>query len=62
MGQVIDFCTARTIHATTSLQAKCRCGRCGADLWTILEDGQVQCADCEQPCPFRLGPVPKLEQ
>ena len=52
MGQVIDFRLARPLRAPPS-QAFYRCARCGADLWNILADGRVRCADCEQECPFR---------
>jgi len=54
MGQVIDFRTAREVN-TPARQATYRCLRCGADLWNILADGSVRCADCEQECPLRLA-------
>ncbi len=54
MGQVIDFWTAREV-TTPAQQASYRCLRCGADLWNILADGSVRCADCEQECPFRVA-------
>ena len=52
MGQVIDFRPARPLRAPPS-NTLYRCERCGTDLWNILADGRVCCADCEQECPFR---------
>ena len=52
MAQVIDLSRARP-HPVPPSQASYRCARCGADLWHILADGRVRCADCEQECPFR---------
>jgi DNA-directed RNA polymerase subunit RPC12/RpoP len=52
MGQVINFRPTYAPHATPS-QALYRCARCGADLWNILADGRVRCADCEEECPMR---------
>jgi len=52
MGQVIDFRRALA-HCAPVSQALYRCARCGADLWNILPDGRVRCADCEQECPLR---------
>jgi len=52
MGQVIDFRPVLAPRAPSS-QARYRCARCGADLWNILADGRVRCADCEQECSLR---------
>lgn len=52
MGQVVDFRAARAPRTRAS-QALYRCARCGADLWNILADGRILCADCEQECPLR---------
>lgn len=52
MGQVIDFWTAREVKTPAPSY---RCLRCGADLWTILADGSVRCADCEEECPLRVA-------
>lgn len=53
MGQVIDFWTARPLE--TAQPARCvRCRNCGADLWSITQQGDVRCADCDEPCPYRL--------
>ena len=51
MGEVIELFPARAFRATPS-PVLYRCARCGADLWNILADGRVRCADCEQECPF----------
>ena len=56
MGQVIDFRQARA-PGTPVPDALYRCARCGADLWNLLADGRVRCADCEQECPLRAVPV-----
>ena len=53
MGQVIDIWTAREMRVPSS-QAVFHCLRCGADVWTILTDGSVRCADCEQECTLRV--------
>lgn len=53
MGQVIDFWTYRPVQ-NKQLEPCLRCRRCGADLWTITEGGEVRCADCEEPCPYRM--------
>ena len=52
MGQVIEFRPARAAREPVS-PALYRCARCGTDLWNLLADGRVRCADCEQECPFR---------
>jgi hypothetical protein len=52
MGQVIEFRPARAARTAPS-QSLLACARCGADLWNILADGRVRCADCEQECSFR---------
>ncbi len=54
MGQVIAFRPAPA-PSTPPSPALYRCTRCGADLWNILADGSIRCADCEQECPFRLA-------
>lgn len=54
MGQVIDFWTAREVSAPASPPALCRCTTCGADLWHVTREGEVCCADCDTPCPYRL--------
>ena len=51
MGQVIEFRPARAVRAPAA-NALYRCGRCGADLWNLLANGRVRCADCEQECPY----------
>ena len=53
MGQVIELRPPQKDRRPSS-QTIYRCARCGADLWTLLADGQVRCADCEQECPFRV--------
>ena len=53
MGQVIEFrplCEERM----PASQMAYRCTRCGADLWNLLADGHLRCADCEQECSFRV--------
>jgi hypothetical protein len=57
MGQVIDFRPALAPRAPAS-QTLYRCARCGADLWNILADGRVRCADCEEECPLRTTAGP----
>jgi hypothetical protein len=52
MGQVIDFRPTPAPGAPDS-QVLHRCARCGADLWNILADGRVRCADCEEECTLR---------
>jgi uncharacterized Zn finger protein (UPF0148 family) len=54
MGQVIEFRPARASGAPAP-GALYRCARCGTDLWNLLADGTVRCADCEQVCPFRTA-------
>jgi hypothetical protein len=55
MGQVIDFPVyAADKRPPAGPEQKCRCARCGADLWHILDNGEICCADCEAACPFRL--------
>jgi hypothetical protein len=49
MGQVIEFRPGRTPVPN----ALYRCARCGTDLWNLLADGRVRCADCEEECPLR---------
>lgn len=53
MGQVIDFWTCRPV-LDKQPEPCMRCRRCGADLWTITGSGEVRCADCEEPCPYRM--------
>lgn len=53
MGQVIDFWTSRPVPDKHSEHCM-RCRRCGADLWTITDRGDVRCADCDEPCPYRM--------
>lgn len=62
MGQVIELRRSRAVRETAS-NAVYRCARCGTDLWNLLADGRVRCADCEQECPFRTvdGTEPKHE-
>ena len=55
MGQVIEFRPARAPDAPAQ-NALYRCARCGTDLWNLLADGRVRCADCEQECPMRALP------
>jgi DNA-directed RNA polymerase subunit RPC12/RpoP len=55
MGQVIEFYPARAARQPAS-PALYRCARCGTDLWNLLADGRVRCADCEQECHFRTLP------
>lgn len=57
MGQVIKFRPARAVCEPAS-PAPYRCTRCGTDLWNLLADGRVRCADCEQECPLRTVPGP----
>ena len=52
MGQVIEFRSRRAVSAPAA-SASFRCARCGTDLWNLLTDGRVRCADCEQECPLR---------
>ena len=55
MGQVIDFhIVAGSFKPAGYCEQKRRCGRCGADLWHILDNGEICCADCEAACPHRL--------
>jgi hypothetical protein len=54
MGQVIDFWSAQELRPSISAETKCRCTNCGADLWHICSDGEICCADCDAPCPYRL--------
>ena len=49
MGQVIDFWTARELQSPPAQAIFC-CRRCGADVWNILSNGTIRCADCEQEC------------
>jgi hypothetical protein len=56
MGQVIDL-PAALAPRTRASATLYRCTRCGADLWNILADGRVRCADCEQECPVRTARV-----
>lgn len=55
MGQVIEFRPAR-LPAPQARNALYRCARCGTDLWNLLADGRLRCADCEQECPLRALP------
>lgn len=55
MGQVIEFRPTRS-PARPARNALYRCTRCGTDLWNLLADGRVRCADCEQECPLRALP------
>ena len=52
MGQVIEFRPAHAAREPAS-PALYRCARCGTDLWNLLADGRIRCADCEQECPLR---------
>jgi len=54
MGQVIDL-SAQHAQRTPAPLETYRCTRCGADLWHLLADGRVRCADCEQECTFRIA-------
>lgn len=53
MGQVIDLRTARPLPPQP-LQPGLRCPTCGAELWRITYAGEVRCADCDSPTPYRL--------
>ncbi|OGA19815.1 MAG: hypothetical protein A3G25_03250 [Betaproteobacteria bacterium RIFCSPLOWO2_12_FULL_63_13] len=53
MGQVIEFRPPQDDRVPQP-QAIYRCARCGADLWNLLADGHVRCADCEQACRLRV--------
>lgn len=55
MAQVIDFRTRREVQPPASPDRKMCCTRCGADVWTILQGGQVCCSDCEETCPYRIN-------
>lgn len=52
MGQVIELRRTRELPASAPGVLFC-CARCGADLWNLLADGRVRCADCEEECPMR---------
>ena len=52
MGHVIELRPARATRVPVS-PVLYRCTRCGTDLWNLLADGRVRCADCEQECPLR---------
>ncbi len=54
MGQVIDLWAELRGAEPAARPPLCRCPVCGADLWHICEDGEVCCADCDTPCPYRL--------
>lgn len=54
MGQVIDFWTACEVPTPATQPPLCRCPVCGADLWHVTGGGEVCCADCDAPCPYRL--------
>ncbi len=43
-----------TAPKTDTMEAKELCARCGADVWYILKNGEVCCADCEQIAPWLL--------
>jgi len=53
MGHVLQLRTPRAQSAPASPAMHC-CARCGTDLWNLLADGRVRCADCEQECPLRV--------
>lgn len=55
MGQVIELRRARAVRESAP-NALYRCGRCGTDLWNLLADGRVRCADCEEECALRTVP------
>lgn len=55
MGQVIEL-RRRGPLREPARNALVRCARCGADLWSLLADGRVRCADCEEECPLRTVP------
>ncbi len=57
MAQIIDFRTRREVQTQTpaSPDPKMCCTRCGAEVWTILQGGQICCSDCEESCPFRIN-------
>lgn len=54
MAKIIDFRTRRESERPPAPGLKMCCTRCGADAWTILKDGQVCCADCDETCPFHI--------
>lgn len=56
MGHVIELRRAGALREPAP-NALVRCARCGADLWNLLADGRVRCADCEEECPLRTVPV-----
>lgn len=50
MGQpIIDCWSAREVRTDLSPTAKCCCSNCGADFWHIRQNGEVFCADCDEP-------------
>jgi len=55
MGDVIELRRAGALREPAP-NALYRCARCGADLWNLLADGRVRCADCEEECPLRTVP------
>ncbi len=60
MGQVIELRRARAVREPAP-DALYRCARCGADLWKLLADGRVRCADCEEECALRSVPEARTE-
>lgn len=56
MGHVIELRRVGGLREPAP-NALVRCARCGADLWNLLADGRVRCADCEEECPLRTVPV-----
>jgi uncharacterized Zn finger protein (UPF0148 family) len=56
MGHVIELRRAGGLREPAP-NALVRCARCGANLWNLLADGRVRCADCEEECPLRTVPV-----
>jgi len=55
MTQAIDFRTRREAQPPATPDLKMCCTRCGADVWTILQCGQVCCSDCEETCPCNIN-------
>jgi hypothetical protein len=54
MAKIIDFYTKREFAPPPPPEFKLCCKRCGADAFTILADGKVCCADCDETCPYHI--------
>jgi predicted amidophosphoribosyltransferase len=49
MEPMIDCWSSRNNHADPSPVAKRCCTNCSADFWHIRRNGEVFCADCDEP-------------